>query len=173
MIIIQIGIVCLLILIRRRDKTSESKTADFDKWFSGFKYAKLRDKLYVFDVLGDNVQINGNTEWTKFGKIIAQHVSDHNLSIVLISTSDLDTLTGTNLSSVEISSTSFELETRTYTVSVINNSPPDLLSDVFGSSEFVFGLNVWICLTKQTDDVKSLDDTFLMISRRSLQILLI
>ncbi|KAL6727731.1 hypothetical protein Aduo_009582 [Ancylostoma duodenale] len=132
--------------------------------FDEFKYTELKPDLYLVDVLGDNVQVETNSEWRKLGERIARHIATNNQSAVLLSTLNIDDLTSCGSRSTSENSASFEHEGKTYIITSLDAAHlKQALPDIIESEEFVFGLNVWLCFFKQNTTVQALchDDRFL------------
>ena len=131
-----------------------SHLKDCNSVFHNYKHEQLKPNVYLFDVLGNNVQTKGNSEWRKLGESIARHVSANNQLAVLVSTSSLQYLTSDdgNTTTNDYSTTSFEHEKRIYTITAIVDPAKveQFLPEIIETEEFLFGLNVYLYFFKRS-----------------------
>ncbi|KAF1759175.1 hypothetical protein GCK72_015636 [Caenorhabditis remanei] len=131
-------------------RVKDGNPVDYSIMFSsqnhGFKKEKVRDGLYKVDVLGGVIQDGTNHEYRKFGKELADYLIENEKTAVLISSYEMGHYL-LDESDICESSTSFVLDNKEYFITVIENSHlKEYIPDILESEEFVYGLNVWLCL---------------------------
>ncbi len=50
--------------------------------FTIFNLKILRENMYLFDIIGDNIQYHSNSQWMKTAKLISIYVVQKNQTIV-------------------------------------------------------------------------------------------
>lgn len=117
--------------------------------FDSFKYTRMRPNVYLIDVLGDNVQVDSNSEWRKLGHRIARHLTETDRSAVLLSTLTVGELAADDYHPCAMSShnsSSFDVDGRKYVLTSLEAAEQErILPGLIETSDFVFGLNVWLC----------------------------
>ncbi|EYB97731.1 hypothetical protein Y032_0138g2083 [Ancylostoma ceylanicum] len=104
--------------------------------FGEFKYRELKPNLYLVDVLGDNIQVETNSEWRKLGERIARHIAANNQSAVLLSTLNVDHLTSCGSPSTLENLAHFEYEGKTYIITSLEAAQLEqVLPDIFESED--------------------------------------
>lgn len=150
------------------DILSDSGNMDRKKsLLKGYEDIQLKPGLYSIDVLGQRVQTDDtNSEWRRLGEALAHHLNTHQQSAVLVSTQNLEYYLHENFDrSNNENSTSFEHEDKRYVVTCLEGTRlKNTLPDILESEEFVFCLNVWLCIfdDEQTANAQVLcqnDDT--------------
>lgn len=148
------------------NKVMHFNVTNFNTFFSSFKVTNEKPNVYSFDVLGDKVQDNRNSEWRKLGELITRYLRENFKQAVLVSTVSIDYLTSDSnrhLTPPDDCSASFEHEGRNYIVTAINQTQLEqILPDIMETEEFVFGLNVWLFFFEQKTSLSQLlhDENF-------------
>ncbi|EFO99658.1 hypothetical protein CRE_23766 [Caenorhabditis remanei] len=111
----------------------------------GFRLEKVGKELYKVDVVGGVIQHGTNHEYRKFGEVLADFLIENEKTAVLISSYEIGHYLLDESDLCE-SSTSFVFD-KQYFITVIENSHlKEYIPDILESEEFVYGLNVWLCL---------------------------
>lgn len=131
------------------------------KLYSDFKYSKLKENTYLFDVLDDDQ----HSKWKQMGHLLAQHARANNKTVVFVSSSELDDLSDISSYVYErcnnISTTFIKHQHNVYFVSLINQMCDNLLPHLMEHSLYVFDAKVLLFFIEQTNNVQALSEEFL------------